>query len=63
MTKDKRSNAEKPAGQESGAEFKDDPKSGPSAGRRGGESRSETNPVRPAESAERSPDGTNGNRA
>jgi general stress protein YciG len=33
---------EKPsAGQESGAEFKDDPKSGPAAGRRGGESRPE----------------------
>jgi general stress protein YciG len=32
---------EKPAGQESGAEFRDDPKSGPDAGRRGGESRAE----------------------
>lgn len=32
---------EKPAGQESGAEFKDDPKAGPASGRRGGESRPE----------------------
>jgi uncharacterized protein len=32
---------ERPAGRESGAEFRDDPKSGPGTGRRGGESRPE----------------------
>lgn len=42
-----------PARQESGAEFKDDPKTGPSAGRRGGESRpaTGTTAARPTESA------------